>query len=637
MKFSLLKNIFIALLIVFIYNSCTDKITDTPRLSVSTTHSLEFAANNNQEAVIEVETTCDSWEYSVPEWVIANKAEKSLIVNVADNEGEARTDSIIFSAKNVAPVALCISQAAHIDTVIPTLSVSTTHSLQFAPDNNEDAVIEVATNCDSWEYRAPEWVIATKTENSLIVNVTANEGDARTDSIVFTAKDVAAVAVTISQSAHIAEATLNNLTDNESHDITDNTWCGEVNVTLSTPASNDIVVALAIDNQYQHIDAIGDICPVVPIDAISFSQPEVTISQGKSQSDNVSITVDATMLTPNVTYVVPIYATIQSGNATIAQESSKVIFIITQHKEEERSIKQVVYLEVNDCNPLNVLEYNLTDGTPFFDAVILFAANINYDSDNDVVYLHNNPNVQALLDNSDTFLQPLRERGIKVYLGLLGNHDASGLAQLSDWGAEQWAQSVAEACRQYKLDGVNLDDEYSKSPDLENHWFTQRSAKAGARLAYELKKALSEKCDWPTEVSIYEYGALYNLPEVTVEGTTHTQSEFIDFIVADYGRTSSPYGDLTYAQCSGASIQLAQGRTLTDRAARNIASQGYGWCMWFAFDPSGTGGAKNNREHSMEQFNVAAQIFYNSFMAKPAYVYNKIGEGSYDATPHPIQ
>ena len=134
----------------------------------------------------------------------------------------------------------------------------------------------------------------------------------------------------------------------------------------------------------------------------------------------------------------------------------------------ERSVKQVVYIEVNDCNPLNILEYNLTDGTPFFDAVILFAANINYDIDNDVVYLHNNPNVQALLDNSDTYLQPLRERGIKVYLGLLGNHDAAGLAQLSNWGAEQWAKAIADTCYKYKLDGVNLDDEYSKEPILSN-------------------------------------------------------------------------------------------------------------------------------------------------------------------------
>ena len=635
MQNSLLKTFFIAIISIIACISCTDKNAEVPTLSVSPTQALEFAPNNNDDVVINVTTNCDTWEYSAPEWVIAEKTTTSLIVNVADNEGEARTDSIIFTAKSATPVAIAVIQSTHIDTIIPTLSVSTTHSLQFAPDNNEDAVIDVATNCESWEYSAPEWVVAQKTTSSLIINVADNEGEARTDSIVFTAKDVTPVSVVIGQSARIAEAKLNNLTDKELHNIAGDMWSGEVNVTLSLPASSDVAVTLTINEQYEHINDAGEICPVVPGSAITFSQQEIIIPQGNSQSDNITITVDATQLTPGATYAVPICATIQSGNATIGEAESKVVLLIK--RKAERSIKQVVYLEVNDCNPLNILEYNLTDGTPFFDAVILFAANINYDSDNDVVYLHNNPNVQALLDNSDTFLQPLRERGIKVYLGLLGNHDAAGLAQLSDWGAEQWAQSVAETCRQYKLDGVNLDDEYSKSPIIDNHWFTQRSAKAGARLAYELKKALSEKCDWPTEVSIYEYGALYDLPEVTIDGTTHTQSEFIDFLVADYGGRSTPYGDLTNAQCSGASIQLAQGRTLTDRSARTIASQGYGWCMWFAFDPSGTGGTQNNREHSMEQFNVAAQIFYNSFMAQPTYVYNKTGEGSYDATPHPIQ
>lgn len=33
-----------------------------------------------------------------------------------------------------------------------------------------------------------------------------------------------------------------------------------------------------------------------------------------------------------------------------------------------------------------------------------------------------NPNVQALLDNSEELLQPLRKKGIKVLLDILGNH-----------------------------------------------------------------------------------------------------------------------------------------------------------------------------------------------------------------------
>lgn len=300
-----------------------------------------------------------------------------------------------------------------------------------------------------------------------------------------------------------------------------------------------------------------------------------------------------------------------------------------------RSIRQIVYLEVNDCNPLNILEYNLTDGTPFFDAVILFAANINYDSANDKVYLHGNANVQALLDESETYLQPLRERGIKVYLGLLGNHDASGLAQLSDWGARQWAQEVAEVCHKYKLDGVNLDDEYSKEPILDNKWFTTRSAKAGARLACELKLALAQKCRWHTEVSIFEYGMLYRLPAVTIDGVKYTQSQYIDMVLANYGCDVYPYGDLTYAHCSGASIELNTAQKLYKGTAQRIVEKGYGWCMWFAFNPAGT--VKNNREHAMTQFATAAEVFYNDELQQPKYVYNKTGEGLYDPQPYAIE
>lgn len=333
------------------------------------------------------------------------------------------------------------------------------------------------------------------------------------------------------------------------------------------------------------------------------------------------------------------YSVARSGNIVFsAGYAPQVSVAISQSalQRPERSIRQVVYLEVNDCNPLNILEYNLVDGTPFFDAVILFAANINYDREHDVVYLNNNSNVQALLDNSEIYLQPLRRRGIKVYLGLLGNHDEAGLAQLSAWGAKQWAVEVAETCRLYSLDGVNLDDEYSKMPDVDNKWFAMPSAKAGARLAYELKMALSDRCAWDTEVSIYEYGALYDIPSLTIDGITHTPSEFVDFIVADYGGKVYPYADFTYAHCSGASIQLNQGGELSQRVAQTAVDKGYGWCMWFAFDPSGSGGTPSNREHSMAQFRVAADFFYNSEMAEPLHVYNKIGEGLYAPTPYSL-
>ena len=100
-----------------------------------------------------------------------------------------------------------------------------------------------------------------------------------------------------------------------------------------------------------------------------------------------------------------------------------------------------------------------------------FSANINYNAETGRVYVLNNPNVQFLLDNNEQFLQPLRKRGMKVILGILGNHDAAGVAQLSDMGCREFAKELAAYCDAYNLDGVGFDDEYSTSPDLSNPWF----------------------------------------------------------------------------------------------------------------------------------------------------------------------
>ena len=516
------------------------------------------------------------------------------------------------------------------------LSVTPNTPITFAASGNDDITLAVTTEAQSWSYTAPEWIVGKKNDSSLIINATENNGAPREGNLIITAEGTNAVEIALYQEGYKATITLNNLMDTTDFDVTENVWNATFNAITTRPAIEDIALNIALDDKHLNFYNMetGKNCQLVPAEAITLSQDKVTIKQESTASDIINLSVDATSLKPGINYLIPIRATITSGDAKFTSRSNRINYLIK--RIGERAIKQVVFIEVNDCNPLNLLQYNLTDGTPFFDAVILFAANINYNSEEDRVYLHNNPNVQALLDNSDTFLQPLRERGIKVYLGLLGNHDAAGLAQLSAWGAQQWAQEIADACLTYKLDGVNLDDEYSKNPIIDNKWFTTRSAAAGARLAYELKMAMAEKCSWPTEVSIYEFGALYNLPTVTIDNIEHTQSEFIDFVVSNYGSRGIPYGDLTYAHCSGASIELAQKRTLTESSAQTALDKGYGWCMWFGFDPASSG-AKNNREHSMAQFNVAADVFYSSEVVPPTHVYKKIGEGNYDAQPYPIQ
>lgn len=412
----------------------------------------------------------------------------------------------------------------------------------------------------------------------------------------------------------------------------DNDRCSiTLHLTTEQSISRDIVAQLTIKSEpaasYPILDGIK--YGIVPEQAVTLSKESITISSGSLESDTVEITIDPQALEYNLHHLLTIVAQIEGLEPLYA-----TIEII---RPNLKSPRQILFFEVNNCNPLNALEYKMEDGSQLFDAVVLFAANINYDSENDKVYLSNNPNVQALLDQSDVYLQPLRQRGIKVLLGLLGNHDAAGVAQLSSWGAEMWAKDVALACKEYKLDGVVLDDEYSKSPDTNNKWFTSHSAKAGARVAYELKRAMQLECYWPTYVGIYEYGALYNLPEVVAYGKRHPQSEYIDILIPDYGYTSQPYGDLSIDCCTAISLEMNRGDKLRSDYTTAIKEQGYGWCMWFGFDPSGSGGVKSNLEYAMEQFEVAAEGFYGKKMAQPENVYHKIGEGKYDPTPHPLK
>lgn len=520
------------------------------------------------------------------------------------------------------------------------LSVKPSETLYFEPKDNKEVALTVTTDADSWEYKAPEWVVAKKEGNVLKVNVSENvSGKERFERIIFTADNAQPVKINVHQKAlsevpiNPVEVAIKNKMSSDILSMSASTAI-KVSVSIKEAVAHDIEVKLFSDEPYlKEYNFLNNVSlPLFPADKITIpNEGKIVIPAGKTESDDFELTVDPTTIPVVNQHLLPLYLKPVSG-AIVKQAACRINYIIM--KPNPRTVRNVCYFEVNDTNPLNALEYVLEDGTPFFDAIILFAANINYNSSEDLVYLHNNPNVQALLNESEVYLQPLRKAGIKVYLGLLGNHDAAGLAQLSDWGAKEWAKEVAEACRQYKLDGVNLDDEYSKSPIGGNKWFADRSAAAGARLMYELKMALKEKCSWPTEVSYFIWGSLGHLPEVVDNGFTHKQSEFVDFCVANYGSTASPYGDLTRSHCSGVSVELNRGYMPYGDWTDDVKSGGYGWCMWFAFDPSGTGGIYSNLGSALPLFKKASNAFYGQNLKEPTGVYNKLGEGKYDPKRH---
>ena len=153
------------------------------------------------------------------------------------------------------------------------------------------------------------------------------------------------------------------------------------------------------------------------------------------------------------TYIIPSTATSTTEGVTLTESSKHMVLLVQDYRNKPNTnkgkdaVQMVLYFEINDTNPLNALEFLTESGKYYFDHIVLFAANINWDPEKKRVYLSNNENVQFLLDNNDKYLQPLRKVGMKVIISILGNHDEAGVAQLSDMGAKEFARELAGYCR----------------------------------------------------------------------------------------------------------------------------------------------------------------------------------------------
>ena len=257
-------------------------------------------------------------------------------------------------------------------------------------------------------------------------------------------------------------------------------------------------------------------------------------------------------------------------------------------------------MEVNDTNPLNNICFTLkSSGKPLVDAVILFSSNINYNAETGRVYVYNNENNQAIFDMREKYLKPLKERGIKVILSILGNHDRSGVANLSDEAARDFAQECKAVCDAYDLDGVFLDDEYSSYQTPVPPGFVAPSYAACSRLYYELKRAMPDR--WTVA---YGYGRTQYLTEI--DG--HQCGEYLDYALADYGSSvnNNMYPGLPLSGMAIRSSEYARGYIYTSQSyLASMREQGYGAYMIFAMDPNRSN--VNTQINSMS--NIAKYLF----------------------------
>ena len=315
------------------------------------------------------------------------------------------------------------------------------------------------------------------------------------------------------------------------------------------------------------------------------------LAPDETRSGSVAVRLEAfDGFSAGTDYLLPLRVEVETEGITLPEASCRMVYRVRDGRlnlsadKGSDAVKNIVFFELGDANPLNALEFRLQEsGRLFFDYVVLFAGNINYDPAENRVFFSRNREVQFLLDNNEAYLQPLRACGIKVIMGVLGNHDDSGLGQLSDPAARDFAAELAAYCRTYDLDGVCFDDEYSNTnPDTTNPLFTRPSMAAAARLLYETKKAMPEKT-----VMVYYLGNITpSLP--AVDGLD--PGYFVDIAVADYSTiapAATPLKGMPLKNCSGASIELNLLRgDWTTATARKQKAAGYGHYMFFSLNPN---------------------------------------------------
>ncbi len=560
--------------------------------------------------------------------------------------------------KQLAGIFLCCvfgMTSCQEQTVTDSLSVNPSTPIVFAASGNSDVTLTVTTDADDWAYTAPEWVSATRDGDVLVVNTKADNTseDALLGRISFTAGSAEPVNISVMQEGSNGGGTVVPgeisavlLDASGSNDVNieiakELTVSAELKLTLSKASSKDVEIRVSVDESYipQYDYAHGTSSTLLPAEIYTLSVGGTNLSIPAGETEvTLPFTFYGDALPFGIQYLLPLKAEVVSGNVAFAKNADARLNYAVIRKSP-RASKQLCVMEFNDTNPLNVLTYKLEDGSYFFDALVLFSGNIGwYPEENRVAFNKRqgetaiNSNTAALIAEADKYLKPIHDAGIKVYMGLMPHHTYAGLNNISDWGCEQFAIEMAEIAKDCYIDGFFLDQEYTGTHGgpMSSEWSRTDNTNGDgiSMMAYQLWKQASAVCDWPIDVSYFQYMISLSSVKDPEDGTVHHVAEFCNCVMANYGGSGSPRDDQTLADCCGVSIECARGYGSSASAIKEKMDAGYGWAAaWFAWDPTNSRALKS-------LISQTAELCYESKLVEPTIYYKKIGQGQYDDKPY---
>ena len=642
-------------------------------ISVAPT-SLLFRASGNEPQTLAVTTNVEDWTYVADfgkneqkDWftVTPDDADpKSLTVTVTDyteTDGE-RTGSIDFSAGE-AKVSVPVRQSAR-----DMVEVTPSEPLTFSWNDAEGVALEVTTTADSWEAAVDTegegWITADKENSTLTISVSTNDSESsRSGKVTVSAGNAVPVEIQVTQTAKPAPVN-GQLADQTSTDdpvrVTMEQGAAAYTVTPVLKLASALEDAGSMTLSYD--EAVVDtwnsyggvpVCEKLPEGSYTLPEEGFTIPAGQTDVQ-LPIEINLENLEYETSYMLVLKVQAKSDNiGDVSCGNDGLRYIITTAKEPAKPVdktrKNLAILEVNDVNPLSVLEVKFTDGTPFFDGVVLFSSNIQYNADGNYVELYHNPNVQTLLEQRDTYIKPLQDAGIEVYLSILGNHTPAWVSNLLPATAELFAAQVAKAVKDYHLDGVFLDDEYRgtySAGEYEDLFYPYSTYYGNlepqySRFGYILKQAL-KTLSWNPKVILYQV----NEEEWRqVDGTP--VNEYLDLLIPDHNGTRAQYygpsnmdiakENMAYISWNCRTYGFGNAANTNLPGINNSAVSGsleYGnWVGWYNLnlDPTSGDGYFNwmNNTVRMMQF-YAYYAFDGAEIATPTGYYEKTNPGQGD-------
>lgn len=287
---------------------------------------------------------------------------------------------------------------------------------------------------------------------------------------------------------------------------------------------------------------------------------QTTLMAG-AKSAELQVDIKSYETLPQGNYVLPVQLDINGNTLShiilVSKDAEYVPLSDTQAKPlppnrncYEKPVKMVAYVETNDYDLRNMGQFLLKESNqPVFDMVVLFAANMNYDAATGKRKLFFNDKLKPIIENPDIYIKPLQDRGIKVIIDILPNHQGVGYENFQSYqDALDFAKEVKKATDKIGVDGWDIDEEYAdyfKQPNLRSfgptsfHWYIKA-----------MKEVMPDKL-----LTLYDYGHRIGYNSVyTQEGQPDVKiNDLIDYSWANYaenhgsliGLPNEKYGKLS--------------------------------------------------------------------------------------------